>query len=464
MAKSHLPTALFLSALLTACGTNTPVTATGNLTPPTSTTTTNQERAAYLDSQSQPPEGVQTEAVTELSQTMPGGHKVSAQALNTSVPIVLIHGFVGFGRNELGGVIKYWGGIYDVQEDLRSKGYNVFTAAVGPISSNWDRAAELYAQIKGGCVDYGAARAAQYGHDRFDTAKCYPGFYPQWDAQHPINLIGHSQGGQTSRMLVKLLEDGSPANADGNNLFVGGRVGWVNNVMMISAPGDGSPAADNLQTLIPNLQKTLMSLAATAADLGLNPIYDFKLGQYHLKRQPGETLDAYIKRVMGSPIMTSHDSSAWDLRPDGAKELNAFIGRSKVTKYFSWATNDTSPGLLTGWAYPNITMNPIIKLTAYPYPRPMLPGLGNVYGSSMYGGYQYNSSWWPNDGLVPSNYMGAPAGQSMESYSGQVAQAGHWYDLGRLNGYDHLAIIGVLSPRDVRVFYRNQAAFLSSQN
>ncbi|MFC6659765.1 hypothetical protein [Deinococcus multiflagellatus] len=62
------------------------------------------------------------------------------------------------------------------------------------MSSNWDRAAELYAQIKGGCVDYGAAHAAQHGHARTDSAKCYPGFYPQWDAAHPVNLLGHSMG------------------------------------------------------------------------------------------------------------------------------------------------------------------------------------------------------------------------------------------------------------------------------
>jgi triacylglycerol lipase len=30
--------------------------------------------------------------------------------------------------------------------------HQVMTAAVGPISSNWDRAVELYYQIKGGCA------------------------------------------------------------------------------------------------------------------------------------------------------------------------------------------------------------------------------------------------------------------------------------------------------------------------
>ena len=51
------------------------------------------------------------------------------------------------------------GGVHDIQEDLKRNGYTVHTAAVGPVSSNWDRACELYAQINGGTVDYGAAHA-----------------------------------------------------------------------------------------------------------------------------------------------------------------------------------------------------------------------------------------------------------------------------------------------------------------
>lgn len=63
-------------------------------------------------------------------------------------PIVLVHGFMGFGRDELLGY-KYWGGIVDVQEKLNDLGYKTYTATVGPVSSNWDRACELYAYIVG---------------------------------------------------------------------------------------------------------------------------------------------------------------------------------------------------------------------------------------------------------------------------------------------------------------------------
>ena len=51
-------------------------------------------------------------------------------------PIILVNGFAGWGREEMLGV-KYWGGVHDIQEDLKRNGYTVHTAPVGPVSSNW---------------------------------------------------------------------------------------------------------------------------------------------------------------------------------------------------------------------------------------------------------------------------------------------------------------------------------------
>jgi hypothetical protein len=63
-------------------------------------------------------------------------------------PIVLVYGLLGFGRDELFG-FKYWGGFIDLEQELREGGYETYTSAVGPVSSVWDRACELYACIKG---------------------------------------------------------------------------------------------------------------------------------------------------------------------------------------------------------------------------------------------------------------------------------------------------------------------------
>ncbi|EXI91400.1 MAG: Lipase precursor [Candidatus Accumulibacter sp. BA-94] len=129
-------------------------------------------------------------------------------------PLVLVHGFMGWGRQELLG-FKYWGGLEDLQEALNQAGYPAHTGVVGPFASNWDRACELYAYIKGGAVDYGQAHAAMYGHKRY--GRTFTGLYPDWGAadgggpMRKIHLIGHSQGGQTVRVLTALLEQGAAA-------------------------------------------------------------------------------------------------------------------------------------------------------------------------------------------------------------------------------------------------------------
>ena len=53
-------------------------------------------------------------------------------------PIVLIHGFFGWGNDEMGNY-RYWGGYKDIQKILEDNGYKVLNVSVGPISSNWDR-------------------------------------------------------------------------------------------------------------------------------------------------------------------------------------------------------------------------------------------------------------------------------------------------------------------------------------
>ncbi|MGZ0075346.1 lipase-like domain-containing protein [Staphylococcus aureus] len=52
--------------------------------------------------------------------------------------------------------------------------------------SNYDRAVELYLYIKGGRVDYGAAHAAKYGHERY--GKTYEGIYKDFGNQNKVHL------------------------------------------------------------------------------------------------------------------------------------------------------------------------------------------------------------------------------------------------------------------------------------
>jgi len=120
----------------------------------------------------------------------------------TAVPIVLCPGFLGPAKDEEGGawrgrsrVYEYWG----AATRLGTSASPVYCVWPGGLSSLHDRACEIFFQIKGGCVDYGAAHAAEFGHARF--GRTHRGLHPAWSAASPIHVVGHSLGGTTVRML-----------------------------------------------------------------------------------------------------------------------------------------------------------------------------------------------------------------------------------------------------------------------
>ena len=389
----------------------------------------------------------------------------TAQAAN-NYPVILVHGFAGFGRSEMLGY-RYWGGLTDLQEYLKSQGHPTYTASVGPFSSNWDRAVELYYEIKGGCVDYGANHSAKYGHKRYVATKCYPGFYPQWDASHPIHLISHSMGGQTARMLVQILEN--PTHSEDNTvnespLFQGGHYGWVKSVTTIATPNNGTTLANVVTNLAPFAQQ-LIAEVATLANI-VDPdgvVYDFGLDQWGLVRQPGESFTSYQSRVLSSPMFTNPnlvDISSYDLSPDGAAAENAWVKTAPDVYYFSWATKATYQGFWPYWQYPRADMLPPLPVTAYPYTWPLPPGMGN-YTRNDAGHVVIDSSWWANDGVVNTVSMRNPSGQPTVDFNG-TPQIGTWNYMGLMDTFDHMDIIGWTLFWDSRPFYLNQVKLIDT--
>jgi len=113
-------------------------------------------------------------AVTTTSGTF--NTSSSSFKLNNNYPIVMVHGLFGWGNDELFR-INYWGGQNSLKDMLTKNGYTVFTPTIGSISSNWDRACELYAYLKGGIVDYGEEHSKKAGHSRY--GRTYSGVYPK---------------------------------------------------------------------------------------------------------------------------------------------------------------------------------------------------------------------------------------------------------------------------------------------
>lgn len=385
----------------------------------------------------------------------------SARAGN-DYPLVLVHGFIGWGRDELFD-FKYWGGFEDLQEVLNRAGYRTYTGVVGPLASNWDRACELYAYLKGGTVDYGQAHAAAHGHARY--GRTFPGLYSDWgtaDANgqlRKIHLIGHSQGGQTVRVLVALLERGEPEEravtpvAELSPLFQGGK-SWVDSVTTLAAPHDGTSVAADGNRLLPFVHKALLGLATL---VGVRPDelpYDFKLDPWGLRRESGESFDAYLARVEQSPIWHSRDISGWDLSPDGAKALNRRFPAQPDVYYFSWATSATVPIWPSRHQVPRPTLLPQLWITAL---------FIGAYTRNEPNHVHIDASWWENDGLVNTRSMAGPTLDSPDRIApyGEPPQRGAWNYRGVLAGWDHLDIVGIGTVRDVRDWYLSLARSLT---
>ena len=368
-----------------------------------------------------------------------GLSSLTALAANSD-PVVLIHGFIGWGRDEMFGM-KYWGGGFsgdrDLQEVLKANGTQTYTVAVGPVSSVWDRAVEAYYQVKGGCVDYGAAHAARHGHARY--GRCYTAHHPQWDENHRVHFVTHSMGGQTARALDTLLRDGSQEEraASGANvaeLFKGGKK-WTRSITTISTPHDGTTLASGVQLL--DIAEEVVGAAAAFAGLNSSTdvVYDFKLDQWNLRRNSGESFSSYLGRVKSSPFWTGDqkDVSLWDLSPDGAKELNQWTKTYPDTYYFSFSTEATYRGLLSGWQYPELSM-------FLPF-QPLAMFMG-TYTRNQPGKVVIDSSWWQNDGIVNTRSMRAPAGHPWVSFNGTPVK-GSWNHIGLWNSWDHFDIQGL---------------------
>ncbi|MBZ9633091.1 esterase/lipase family protein [Clostridium sp. FP1] len=374
----------------------------------------------------------------------------SLSKLSNNYPIVMVHGLFGWGNDELFGV-NYWGGKESLKDLLTNKGYTVYTPTIGSISSNWDRACELYAYLKGGTVDYGYAHSIKAGHERF--GRTYPGVYTQWgttdaDGIKKVHLIGHSMGGQTVRVLAQLLENGDKdeinCNKDSTSPLFTGNKHWIDSILTIATPHDGSQEDDKQSKLEPFAHDFFAAMASNAGILNSdNPCLDFKMDQWGLKKQSDESYESYCKRVFNSNIWKeTKDISIWDLSQEGSKELNSWVKAQKDIYYFSIACVDTHKELLTQHQIPNTNMDPLLLKASI---------FMGQYTNSTYGEVQVDKTWWRNDGIVSVISAIGPHEGSQDkivSYdSNATTERGVWNYMGEINNIDHIEVVGQSETR-----------------
>ena len=365
-------------------------------------------------------------------------------------PTIYVHGLMGWGEHDqIYAVTPYWGLTSDLMPYLTGKGYESYAASVGPLSSAWDRACELYAQLTGTTVDYGAAHAAEYDHARYGVTYDKP-LFEGWSADKKINLVGHSFGGATIRLFLDILADGSAeeqaaAKAAGTEVspfFQGGKADWVYSLTTLAAPHNGTTFLECCGDMTQFAAEASTAMAKLLGISDFKGVYDFQLEQFGFYRKDGETVLEALDRVLHSDFLSHNDNVFRDLTIDRALELNDDIEIQPNVYYFSYAGDKTRQSMITGERTSAVDMTPLFV--------PFANQMCGYYDQTTAGGFRIDKSWAPNDGLVntvsalyPTDSAGRCLTQSgktgyvqQDGYSNVGYQPGVW-NVMPVRHYDH---------------------------
>ncbi|MCR5716100.1 MAG: hypothetical protein K6G23_04590, partial [Lachnospiraceae bacterium] len=355
----------------------------------------------------------------------------------TAVKYVFVHGLSGWGSYDLQNeLIPYWGMTKgDVIHYLNAQGYESYAASVDPKGSAWDRACELYAQLTGTMVDYGAVHSREAGHARFGRDYSKEPLMEDF-ADAKFVLIGHSFGGATIRLFSELLRNGSEeeragtAPEDLSPLFQGGEGQGLLAVVTLAAPTNGT----------------------TAYDLYEDPSFD--LSAIEISEEYIEKSEAMSN--VSTPEYDGRqlwDYAAFDMHIDNALALNDRITTFEDVYYFAYPCESTMT-LADGTIAPDpeLTEGMFFKGATY---------MSNYVGTTK-GGVIIDALWQPNDGLVNTISAGAPIGAPGVAYeNGNSLTPGIWNVMPTLTG-DHMYFQGGLTKRvNVKPFYLELAQMLA---
>jgi len=248
-----------------------------------------------------------------------------------NVPIILVSGFLGPGNEHW--CKLYWGEAMK----LGTESSPVFCAPVSCVGSAHDRACELFAQILGARTDYGEEHyneLKRFGHKRYGKDYSGKGLFPQWSCERPVSIVGHSFGGNTSRVFRWLVA------TDYFNMGTDQR--WIRSVTTISSPLKGSLLTyklgaqedHNLEAPVRRFSVGYMiGLGSHAYELlgetfGLKSILDLGLSHYNVADGGLRLLcQSFLggENGGGTPSVCSRDNAAHDMTIEAALEWNKKI-------------------------------------------------------------------------------------------------------------------------------------------
>ena len=366
-----------------------------------------------------------------------------------SYPIVFVHGMFGWGQNEgINRKAPYWGATSgSITDFLTDDGIECYAASVGPMSSAWDQACELYAQLTGSRVDYGEAHSKKHGHNRYGRTYSRP-LFEGWSANKKIHLIGHSFGGNSSRMLAHLLAYGAPeeveASKDVSPLFLGEKEDLVCSVTAICSPLDGTKAYETAEKykLIKPLKFLAYNYAGIFGRVTLGHKFaDFHLEQFGLTDSPDNQSNTSFVDAM-KRMFNTEDCIAYDMYAQGSKELNARIKILPSVYYFSYPFNAFDENKKKPLNTDFFFMKATSSLMIHDSKKSDKPIIGN-------------------DGLVDVESAKHPSTEPFKEFDRNYIRSGLWNVMPVSIG-DHGTPIGLFADKEeTRLFYNNHILLLS---
>lgn len=372
-------------------------------------------------------------------------------------PVVLVPGVVGYGDDTvLHKVFPYFGlTSTSYGKVIKDMGMDCHTASFELLSSVWDRTCELYAQIVGGTVDYGAAHSKKYGHSRYGKTYNKP-MIENWDK---ITLIAHGFGAPVARLLIDLLENGSadekaltPEN-ELSDLFKGDFFDKIHALVTIAGVNDGISLFEAFEGRLPGAKK-IFAKGATLVDTAIefskyvDPYY-YKTGipvSQHGVKAYFETVDEKKELKFDESALDSYlkgeDNIFYDMGAFGMSKLNSKVSASKDVYYFSLSgevTNSimgkvTLPKLKAGLTFPTTAL--IGTFENYLPEFPIITKKDH-----------------DNDGIVNTNASMPPINDSASAYKDiSRCQPGIWYQM-PVENRNHFSFIGLFVRPDV---FRNE--------
>ena len=352
---------------------------------------------------------------------------------------VFVHGLSGWGSYDPAyRRMPYWGmrgG--DLIPFLRKQGFEAYAASVSPAGSAWDRACELYAQLAGTRVDYGAAHSRTYRHERFGRDFSLCPLIPSWDEKTRLCLLGHSFGGATVRYLAALLAQGDEEERQAvpekelSLLFAGGFQERIHSLVALASPMNGTtaytlfedPAFDPSGVRVPIWSRGMSKMMS----MGTQP------------REDGRD---------------SRDYAGYDMHIDEALALNKRMPALPSVYYFSVPCSFTERREDRTWV-PRRWMEPLFAMRSCQI---------GAYAGRTRGGMEIGEDWRQNDGLVNTFSAMAPIGDPSKPLDRERIEKGVWNVFPVFDG-DHMALQGGLVHRhDIRPFYMDLLNMIEQLN